>query len=276
MAVDRLMLAFLKSVDGAKQVVSLGAGSDTRFWRVREMARKEREGEVDGDGDGDGGWIRGLVYHEMDFPTVVRMKARRVGRWRELFGVLGSVDGEGITTPTGQDAGESPYPSGVSIDAELGRISSPGYYLHPIDLRSIAPGMDTPPLPASIDPGLPTLLISECCLVYLPPSDADNILKYFTTMFTSTLAIVLYEPIKPDDAFGKVMVRNLAARGIVLRTLRRYGSLGRQRERLRCLGFSGGQGVGEVEWIWEGWVGGEEKRRLGKLEWLDEVERELG
>lgn len=105
--------------------------------------------------------------------------------------------------------------------------------------------------------------------------------------------MLLYEPIKPSDAFGRVMVANLAARGIELHTLTQYGSLDAQRERLRKYGFGGGGGGGggnmrgegcdsvgagggvrarDVDECWEEGVSAEEKRRVAGLEMVDEVE----
>lgn len=67
------------------------------------------------------------------------------------------------------------------------------------------------------------------------------------------------------------MVSNLAARGIVLQTLKKYGSLEAQRERLRMYGFRDGQRCRTVDEIWEG-VDKSEKDRVAGLEMVDEVE----
>ncbi|KAF8430226.1 S-adenosyl-L-methionine-dependent methyltransferase [Tirmania nivea] len=247
-AIDKLVVQFLKGVPAGqrKQIVSLGAGSDTRYWRL-----KERGGE----------WTRGLVYHELDFAEVARKKAERVKRW----GVLSkALELEENTT----------FGHGVDIDQNTGNITSPGYYLHAIDIRLLKPGLPASSLPATIETTIPTLIISECCLIYLAPAEADGILSFFTTTFVPShpLSIILYEPIGSDDAFGKVMIQNLATRGIALQTLKKYSTLSRQKERLRMLGFKGGQAAGDVDWIWENWVGASEKGRLARLEMLDEVE----
>ena len=68
------------------------------------------------------------------------------------------------------------------------------------------------------------------------------------------------------------MVSNLAARGIVMQTLHRYGSLEGQKERLRGYGFVGGGEAKDVRSLWEDWVGAEEKERVAGLEMVDEVE----
>jgi len=275
-AIDELVVQFLKSVptEQKKQVVSLGAGSDTRYWRL-----KERGGE----------WTRGLVYHEMDFAEVARKKAERVKRW----GVLSkALEPRGNTTSghdvggNGGDGRATPTPSSLSIqqtcspvntvdiDLNTGNITSPDYYLHAIDIRFLKPGLPASPLPATIETTIPTLIISECCLIYLAPIEADAILTFFTSTFKAShpLSIVLYEPIGSGDAFGRVMIQNLATRGIVLQTLKKYSTLSKQKERLKVLGFKGGQAAGDIDWIWESWIRQSEKERLARLEMLDEVE----
>lgn len=135
-----------------------------------------------------------------------------------------------------------------------------------------------------VDPTLPTLLISECCLIYLSPLEAANVIDFFTqTLFPvsvsesgspvgAPLGLILYEPIRPHDAFGRTMVSNLATRGIQLQTLHQYATLGAQRQRLRAQGFAHGQAAADVQFIWERWVSETEKERVAGLEMLDEME----
>jgi [phosphatase 2A protein]-leucine-carboxy methyltransferase len=83
---------------------------------------------------------------------------------------------------------------------------------------------------------------------------------------------VLYEPIRPDDAFGRTMEANLASRNIHLHTLKKYVSLTRQRIRLKSAGFEHGFRAADTEFIWRKWVTEEEKVRVAALEMLDEFE----
>ena len=57
-----------------------------------------------------------------------------------------------------------------------------------------------------------------------------------------------------------------------MQTLHRFGSLQKQRERLREYGLVSGQGAADVDFIWERWVSEREKERVGRLEMVDEVE----
>jgi [phosphatase 2A protein]-leucine-carboxy methyltransferase len=160
-----------------------------------------------------------------------------------------------------------------------------------LDLRELAKSNKALPC---VEPDVPTLLISECCLIYLSPTDADAVLKYFTEMFPSTtpLGIVIYEPIRPHDAFGRTMVANLTARGIHLQTLEANATLEMQEQRLQRFGFGGPKredrdpgedgaiantdegGVGAIDlgYMWSSWMDYKEKDRVIELEWMDEVE----
>ena len=232
------MHRFLSTSTGTKkQIISLGAGSDTRFFRLRSQFPPES-----------------LVYHEIDFPTNTYAKIACINRSSALTGCI-----------------RCPLQL-YSDDAEL---HGDNYHIHPIDLRTLHPSSETRPTGIrDIDPLLPTLLISECCLIYLDPSAADAAVNYFTKYLfppSTPLGIILYEPINPSDAFGKVMVSNLAQRGIVLQTLRRYGSLEAQMERMRVYGFFGKHGA-DVKHLWETGVSEAEKERISGLEMMDEVE----
>ncbi|MCJ1357418.1 MAG: carboxy methyl transferase for protein phosphatase 2A [Icmadophila ericetorum] len=238
-AIDRLVDSFLSSEPTRKkQIISLGAGSDTRYFRL--MSRAPRPC---------------IIYHEVDFASNARQKISAIRRSTSLSNCIGS-------------------PSEVVIEET--ELDGPSYHIHAIDLRTLPPANS----PAAVsmrhvDPSLPTLLLSECCLIYLEPSAADAVVNYFIEHLfppSTPLGIVLYEPINPFDAFGKVMVSNLAQRGIVLQTLQKYYSLEAQKERLSAHGFSDGQEALDVNTIYEQWVEEHEKERVSSVEMLDEVE----
>ena len=102
-------------------------------------------------------------------------------------------------------------------------------------------------------------------------------LKWFSDQIPS-LGIVLYEPIGVSDAFGQMMVANLAARDIVMPTVQRYKTVADQVERLKELGFGadgggeGGANAVNIEDVWDRWISPGERERVDGLEGLDEVE----
>lgn len=59
----------------------------------------------------------------------------------------------------------------------------------------------------------PTLVISECVLIYLDPLDSNRIIDWLTRELSDAM-VALYEQIKPDDAFGRMMIHNLQVQSI--------------------------------------------------------------
>ncbi|KAI5205367.1 leucine carboxyl methyltransferase [Aureobasidium subglaciale] len=242
-AIDRLVDQFLAttidahttdtSAAPAAQIISLGAGSDTRFFRLSPARRQA------------------LLYHELDLIDNVQAKLSAIESHAHLQHMIPAMN----------------------ISPDKKSLLSPNYNLHAIDLRHLA--SESPPSIPNLRHDLPTLLLSECCLCYVPPTTATQILSYFTSQIPSApLATILYEPIRPYDSFGKTMITNLASRGIELQTVKRYYSLAAQRDRLKKAGFVTGQGARDVEQIYYGheWVSATERERVERLEWLDEVE----
>ncbi|PYH83185.1 leucine carboxyl methyltransferase [Aspergillus uvarum CBS 121591] len=246
----------------AKQIISLGAGSDTRIFRLLASLPSKTHPEET------------IIYHELDFPSNTAAKIRAIRAAPHLQRALGNA--ENVTISPAADA-----------------LHTPHYHLHPIDLRQLAALASSPlgkgkgdlqldTLLPGLDPTLPTVLISECCLIYLEPEEASRVVEFFVKVFdapafegqagAAALGIIVYEPIRPDDAFGRTMVANLATRGIQLQTLHRYASLAAQRARLRAHGFRAGQAAADVDFLWERWVAAAEKERVAGLEMLDEME----
>lgn len=127
----------------------------------------------------------------------------------------------------------------------------------------------------NIDPTVPTLVLSEMCLIYLEASTVSSILSAFLKNYIpepTPVSLILYEPILPNDAFGRTMISNLSTRHIRLPTLSAYPGLGDQRARLKAYGFVDGAKAADTEWLWREWVSEDEKERVAGLEMLDELE----
>lgn len=228
-AIDRLVTCFLQAnPDQPKQIVSLGAGSDTRFFRLAAELADDKQS---------------LAYHELDFEVNINQKRTALREKAQLADALKKAEKNGWK-----------------------------YHSHALDLRRLTE-KSPPPIP-SFDAELPTLLLSECCLCYLPPDAAGSVIQYFTMNVKASLALILYEPIRPSDSFGRTMVRNLASRGVHMQTLGRFSTPGAERQRLRLAGLKDGQGARDVAQIYldDAWVTAEERERIDKLEWLDEIE----
>lgn len=240
-ALDRLIDLFLspgKEQGGeapARQIVSLGAGTDTRPFRLFSQSAYPH-----------------LTYHEIDFEVTSRRKLQTVQGNPQLSRVLTNAAAKNPQTWTA-----TPVHGGA-------------YYCHGMDLRDLDAAGTTDALDG-LRTDVPTLVLSECCLCYLKVEESERVLRYFASRIAAAVATVVYEPVHLDDAFGKTMVSNLAARGIHMPGMDRYRNAKDQIQRL----LDGGFGAAEcksVEAIWEAWVDAAEKERVDQLEGLDEVE----
>lgn len=145
-----------------------------------------------------------------------------------------------------------------------------GYMFHPVDLREAArTGI-------VLDEGkfrtdLPTLIISECCLCYMTAQEADTVIRFFTERI-ETCGIILYEPTKPNDAFGQMMTSNLAQRGLSMPSIQTYHNLESQMFRLRNLGFNMFQEGANIDFLFLKWIDSQEHVRLQNVQMIDEEE----
>lgn len=201
--IDRLVDRFLQR--GGKQVVSLGAGSDTRFWRLMVRPSCPAKTSVHTVSQSRATPPDLARYVEIDFPHLTSPKAQRIARHRKLYQYLGPSSA--AMPPPGH-----PY----TVSKGGTQLSSPLYTLLPLDLRpspsepasSISAILSHHVLP-QLDPRLPTLFLAECLFPYMSPEDSREIIKWFGETFCSCMGVV-YEMVGLDDSFGNVMKRNLA------------------------------------------------------------------
>ncbi len=143
---------------------------------------------------------------------------------------------------------ELDYPSVVSEkskriqkhSAVLQDISSSLERLHLIqcDLRSIPGGLAETLQQNGFNATEPTLFLVECVLVYLERSINDSITETIASSVTNRSTPVYfasYDQVNPHDAFGRIMMTNLAERGCPLRSIEQ--DVDSQKSRLARLGF---------------------------------------
>ncbi|KAF1963409.1 leucine carboxyl methyltransferase 1 [Byssothecium circinans] len=241
-AIDNLVDRFITtSPSSPKQIISLGAGTDTRFFRLRDKYPGTN-----------------IIYHELDFSSNTIAKLHSIQRHPQLHQKL----------PTDTNP----------LSPQSDSYYSQTYNIHPVDLRSLAVSSSETPSPSkfpNLDPSAPTLILSEMCLIYLQAPTVASIMKTFLTHSlspTTPASLILYEPILPNDAFGRTMISNLSTRNIHLPTLTAYPELGDQRARLKQYGLVDGFKAADTEHIWRNWISEEEKERVAGLEMLDELE----
>lgn len=231
--VDMLVEEFVLR-HAAWQVVSLGAGSDTRPFRIA---------------------AGGGVYTEVDFDETVRVKAASVTSVLKLAARVG-VECAGV------------YSDYAALPKS---VHSEWYHLQAADLRQADSWPLLEAMFPQLDPAVPTLVLAECVLCYLAPGEADAVVSYFQRHL-ATGALVVYEPIgSASDVFSQVMAQNLLKQGIDMAGLFRYGTLQARKQGQLSLGFEHVQ-LAHMEWVYGHWVEAAEKNRVLRLEFLDEVE----
>ncbi|THV06210.1 leucine carboxyl methyltransferase [Dendrothele bispora CBS 962.96] len=243
-AIDDLVEQWLSisSETGTKcQIVSLGAGSDTRFWRIATGPLKDQL----------------AAYVEIDFPEVTTKKAMAIKKSKDLTAIFG--DSNQIKLAQG----------GVCLHA-------PNYHLLGADLRKSPSetlgSLISPESGSLLDPSLPTLLLCECVLVYMSLAESSAILQWFGTYFKeSVLGCVVYEMFGLDDAFGRVMVNNLKSRNVTLPGAEHSPDASVLPKRFLDLGFTTSRALTLRE-IRRAYVDPKELERISGLEMLDEVE----
>ena len=149
-------------------------------------------------------------------------------------------------------------------------VKSPDiYHLMSADLRHL-PTVQKQLSEHGLDPSLPTLVLSECALIYLESEQGNEVIGWFGSSF-SRCVFVTYEQIGPDDAFGKMMINNLRAQNIPLHSLIQYPTLQAQQGRYRDAGFNVVQ-ASAMNTVYAQWLSAEEHQRVNRLEIFDEIE----
>jgi O-methyltransferase involved in polyketide biosynthesis len=216
---------------GGKQIVSLGAGFDTNYFTIKKRYS-------------DANPI--VNYFELDFPKIIKQKANFIQR---------SVECTSVLTDWKQ--------------CDTGNYTSSDYHLIGIDLRDLT-AIESLLTTHGLSPDLPTLFLSECVLIYINSTDSANIIKWSADFFKSSM-FVIYEMILPHDGFGKMMVQNLAERGVSLSSYHAYPDLQSQKKRMTDLGFTHSESM-DMNKIYSNLLDKDEVRRISKIEFFDEYE----
>jgi len=282
---DKAISTFLTTTQTKTQIVVLGAGFDTSFFRYRNgnIMGMEQEGEmkialeeetdvpqqqqqqhlrVDQTHD------KQVHWYEVDHTSVIQEKASLIRK----SNLLSSYCPQLIKTKDGFECNSTSI--GVS-DGCCDRIkSSSSYNLVSHDLR------DSPTKlleKLKLDPTLPTLYIMECVSMYLPITASEKLLHAISSSADTTF-IACYEPIldsnnNSSDPFGRVMEKNLVNIGVASpeSCLLQTRTLQNQLDKLIECCFV--RAVGCDMWsAYETIVTDAQKKRANQSEFLDEYE----
>lgn len=197
--IENFIYQFLKKAGENAQIVNLGAGFDTLYWRLKEDN------------------VKVSSFIEFDFPSVTARKCYIIKRNKHLIEKIHEQDGEVKLSPTELHAGN--------------------YHLIGVDLRNIH-DFENKLNQTEINYSLPTLFISECVLVYIESDCVHKLLSWISSKFLNSL-FINYEMINMNDIFGNVMLENLRTRGCTLAGIVACKNLDTQKDRFINCGWRG-------------------------------------
>ncbi|OMJ07294.1 Leucine carboxyl methyltransferase 1 [Smittium culicis] len=285
LGIQSVISAFIDTYTSSKkvQVVSLGSGLDTSYFMYKQKLKDRAIRAATG---------CKVCFFEIDFHAVNESKIKSISESKELLDLL-------------------PDMPVIKIDEQSQLVCS-DYMILSGDLRSFATDISrklaNPDQPLVFDSSCPTLILSECALIYLHPDDANAIIDFFADNCESQAVYFGYDHIQPFDRFGQQMLLNLSSVGIELKSINAYHSTAKQVERFMsrrspampndapasCPDNAGpannSSSLGAVDYVaaekrnwscaysidlfkfYSNYVSKDEKTRISKLEILDEVE----
>ncbi|XP_011297931.1 leucine carboxyl methyltransferase 1 [Fopius arisanus] len=198
---------FLKYSGGKGQIINLGAGFDTLYWRLRDAGCSPQN------------------FVELDFPNITAKKCYHIKKHKQLIDKINTEDGE--------------------IKFSTTDFHAANYHLIGVDLRHISE-LSNKLVQAEVEFNIPTLFLAECVLVYVDSNAASGLLKWLAEKFPNCI-FVNYEQVNMRDKFGQVMLQNLRCRGCLLAGVEDCESLETQQRRFTISGWQGSNAWTMVE-----------------------------
>lgn len=184
------------------------------------------------------------TIYEIDFPDTIDHKLRYLRN--------------------GLDKLQAIWPNDTLTSTSYGSI-----HFIPADLRD-APRFLAALQSSGCSPSVPTVIISECVLVYLPKTATLSLCTALGEYFTEALW-VSYDMFSPADRFGVIMQQNIASQGYSVPGFHDFPTLLTQEERFISSGWSIAKALSMMTAFYA-MVTREEQRRVSRLEMMDEVE----
>uniref|UniRef100_A0A2R5LJE0 Leucine carboxyl methyltransferase 1 n=1 Tax=Ornithodoros turicata TaxID=34597 RepID=A0A2R5LJE0_9ACAR len=251
--VRTLLDKFLKAVGPECQIVNLGAGFDTLFWRLTD----------------DKAEFKTMV--EVDLPAVTTRKCYYIRVRKPLLKVVATEDTMNeLLLQQHQRSGIS-TPSFADDDVKLSSsdFHTQRYHLVGCDLRELDVFEAKVVHESGLDLKLPTVFLAECVLVYMSIEESSALLSWITRNFTHAV-LINYDPVNMGDKFAEVMVENLKRRNCLLAGLQACSSLKSQEERILATGWNRCQ-IWNMTQVYHS-LPQSELQRVERLEPLDEQE----
>jgi tRNA wybutosine-synthesizing protein 4 len=232
----RALEAFLYyTVGNERQLIFLGVGYDTAPLNAYEVS-----GE-------------GTRIFEVDFPEIMTKKSE-IYKFNTSFAQFFAA-----------------HSSSFSMPSEDKHIQHIGHFsLLGIDLRNTDKLIQML-LQAGLDPTKPTILFSECVLVYIDHTSSEKLTAALGSLLQGATMWVTYDMVTPSDRYGAMMVYNLTSAGFHIPGIVDYPTLAAQSQRFTGNGWDTAESCTMKQFYLRA-ISDEEKARLKALEMLDEIE----
>jgi O-methyltransferase involved in polyketide biosynthesis len=186
------------------QVVVLGSGKDTTFFRIRDEQTQMMEG-ID-----TTKYQQHLHWFEVDHDIILQQKASAIQK-SPIFG--------------SQCHRSSICDNVYEVTPSSSTSTTSTTWGNDIKYRLVAHNLNDDPIKLvetliqhGLDPTAPTLVVLECVLMYMTKDSATLLLQAFSKKCTDC-TLISYEPILGyDSSFGRVMQENLTKVGVVQAT----------------------------------------------------------
>lgn len=116
---------------------------------------------------------------------------------------------------------------------------------------------------------IPTIFIDECTLIYVDPGAVDKIIGFAAHLQAS--GFISYGMVRPDDNFGKMMIKNFDAIGAPLKGINAYPTIQSHKQRFEKAGYKKVKSV-DLNVVMRQIIPIEERIRVSKLEIQDDPE----
>ena len=191
-AIQRVFNNFLANQETKKQIISLGCGFDSSYWRLKDSEK-----------------LKNVTFLEIDFLDVAERKASLVNSKPVLSGMIDKIE-DGTNN------------ANIILNAR-------DYKLLGVDLSDLKL-LQTTLESCSVDFDAPSLLLSEVALTYMAPKYVDKLINWAASSFPNGM-FVTYEQILPHDPFGVVMLKHFKKIGSELRNINVYPTINEQIQR---------------------------------------------
>ncbi|XP_030643412.1 tRNA wybutosine-synthesizing protein 4 [Chanos chanos] len=235
-AVDHCVKQFLVNTKSCirRQILSLGAGFDSLYFRLHSE-----------------GPLEGMVVFEVDFPDVAQRKAALIRGNTALKDALPDWE-----FPAGEQTGPV-------------YVHSSQYSLLGVDLRQEREA-EKVLTAAGLQWDSPTLILSEVVLTYMETKWSDAVISWAARLFPQSM-FVMYEQVRPDDPFGRVMQSHFLKLNSALHAIKDYSDTTAQKQRFLDRGWEECVCL-DMNQFYFGLVSELERQRIENIEPFDEFE----